>query len=60
MRILQLHSNFIVFKPVKKEIALAEEAKKEENRVEEVVVLFTAIEKGDKETTAKKAPAGAR
>ena len=55
MRILQLHSNFIVFKPVKKEIALAEEAKKEENRVEEVVVLFTAIEKGDKETTAKKA-----
>jgi len=55
MRILQLHSNFIVFKPVKKEIALAEEAKKEENRVEEVVVLFTAIEKGDKEATAKKA-----
>ena len=55
MRILQLHSNFIVFKPVKKEIALAEEAKKEENRFEEVVVLFTAIEKGDKEATAKKA-----
>ena len=55
MRILQLHSNFIVFKPVKKEIAMAEEAKKEENRLEEVVVLFTAIEKGDKEATAKKA-----
>jgi threonyl-tRNA synthetase len=55
MRILQLHSNFIVFKPVKKEIALAEEAKKEENRFEEVVVLFTAIEKGDREATAKKA-----
>ena len=55
MRILQLHSNFIVFKPVKKEIALAEEAEKEENRFEEVVVLFTAIEKGDKEATAKKA-----
>jgi threonyl-tRNA synthetase len=55
MRILQLHSNFIVFKPVKKEIALAEEAKKKENRFEEVVVLFTAIEKGDKEATAKKA-----
>jgi threonyl-tRNA synthetase len=55
MRILQLHSNFIVFKPVKKEIALAEEAGKEENRFEEVVVLFTAIEKGDKEAMAKKA-----
>ena len=55
MRILQLHSNFIVFKPVKKEIAMAEEAEKEENRLEEVVVLFTAIEKGDKEATAKKA-----
>jgi len=47
MRILQLHSNFIVFKPVKKEIAMAEEAKKEENRLEEIVVLFTAIEEGD-------------
>jgi threonyl-tRNA synthetase len=55
MRILQLHSNFIVFKPVKKEIALAEEAEKEENRFEEVVVLFTAIEKGDKKATAEKA-----
>ncbi len=55
MRILQLHSNFIVFKPVQKEIAIAEEAKKEEKRVEEVVVLFTAVEEGDKEVTAKKA-----
>ena len=44
MRILQLHSNFIVFKPVEKEINIAEEAEKVENRVEEVVVLFTAIE----------------
>jgi len=55
MRILQLHSNFIVFKPVQKEIAMAEEAEKEESRIEEVVVLFTAVEKGDKEVTAKKA-----
>ncbi len=47
MRILQLHSNFIVFKPVQKEIAIAEEAEQKENRVEEVVVLFTAIEEGD-------------
>jgi len=55
MRILQLHSNFIVFKPVEKEIAMAEEAKKEENRVEDVVVLFTAIEKGDDRALAQKA-----
>jgi len=55
MRILQLHSNFIVFKPVEKEIAMAEEAKKEENRVEEVVVLFTAVEEGDDVALAQKA-----
>jgi threonyl-tRNA synthetase len=55
MRILQLHSNFIVFKPVEKEIAIAEEAEKKENRVEEVVVLFTAIEEGDSTAMTQKA-----
>jgi len=55
MRILQLHSNYLVYKPIEKEINIAEEAAKEENRVEEVVVLFTAIEEGDKTATAKKA-----
>ncbi len=55
MRILQLHSNFIVFKPVEKEINIAEEAEKVENRVEEVVVLFTAIEEGDNSALAQKA-----
>jgi threonyl-tRNA synthetase len=55
MRILQLHSNFIVFKPVQKEIAIAEEAEQKENRVEEVVVLFTAIEEGDNAAMAQKA-----
>ena len=55
MRILQLHSNFIVFKPVEKEINIAEEAEKVENRVEEVVVLFTAIEEGDNSAMAQKA-----
>jgi threonyl-tRNA synthetase len=55
MRILQLHSNFIVFKPVEKEINLAEEAEKKENRIEEVVVLFTAIEEGDNTAMAQKA-----
>jgi threonyl-tRNA synthetase len=55
VRILQLHCNYIVYKPVKKEIKTAEEAEKEENRIEDVVVLFTAIEKGDKTAAAKKA-----
>ena len=55
MRILQLHSNFIVFKPVEKEIASAEEAEKKENRIEEVVVLFTAVEEGDNSQLAIKA-----
>ena len=55
MRILQLHSNFIVFKPVQKEIAAAEEAEEKENRIEEVVVLFTAVEEGDNIAIAQKA-----
>ena len=55
MRILQLHSNFIQYKPIQKEIALAEEAEKEEKQLEELVVLFTAVEKGDNENVAIKA-----
>ena len=55
MRILQLHSNFIVYTPIQKEIQIAEEAEKKETRVEEVVVLFTAIEEGDTEAVAQKA-----
>ena len=60
MRILQLHSNFIVFKPVEKEINIAEEVAKEETRVEEVVVLFTAVEEGDSSALAQKAIDDAR
>ncbi len=55
MRILQLHSNFIVFKPIQKEIDIAEEAEQKENRIEEVVVLFIAIEEGDNTVIAQKA-----
>nr|NIO38041.1 threonine--tRNA ligase [Candidatus Bathyarchaeota archaeon] len=55
MRILQLHSNFIQYQPVQKEIAMAEEAGKEERRLEDLVVLFTAVEKGDNEAVAEKA-----
>ena len=55
MRILQLHSNFITYKPVEKEIPQAEEAEKNEIKVEEVVVLFTAVEEGDNQQMAQKA-----
>lgn len=55
MRILQLHSNFIAYKPVQKEIVLAEEAEKKEVRLEELVVLFTAVEEGDNVKVAEMA-----
>ncbi|MGB9714439.1 MAG: threonine--tRNA ligase [Candidatus Bathyarchaeales archaeon] len=55
MRILQLHSNYIEYKPIQKEIAMAEEAEKKENRLEEIVVLFTAVEEGDNLDVAKRA-----
>ena len=55
MRILQLHCNFVVFTPVGKEIASAEEAEKKENRVEEVLLLLTAVEEGDDAAVAQKA-----
>lgn len=60
MRILQLHSDFIEYEPVKKEIAQAEEVEKKKYRLEELVVLFTAVEKGDDEEVAKKAIEEAR
>ncbi len=55
MRILQLHSNFIEYKPIQKEIAMAEEAEKKTVRLEDIVVLFTAVEEGDDTPVAKKA-----
>ncbi len=55
MRILQMHSNFISYTPVEKEIQMAEDAEKKEHRIEEVVVLFTAIEAGDTNQLAIKA-----
>jgi len=55
LRILQLHSNFIEYEAVKKEIALAEEPEKKKDRLEELVVLFTAVEEGDDTNVAQKA-----
>ncbi|MGQ9530844.1 MAG: threonine--tRNA ligase [Candidatus Bathycorpusculaceae bacterium] len=55
MRILQLHSNFIEYTPIQKEIDVAEESEKKTVRLEEIVVLFTAVEEADNSTVAEKA-----
>lgn len=55
MRILQLHSNFIEYTPIEKEIAMAEKSEKKKQRLEELAVLFTCVEKGDDEAVARKA-----
>jgi threonyl-tRNA synthetase len=55
LRILQLHSNFIEYEVVEKEIALAEEPEKKQDRLEELAVLFTAVEEGDNTDVARKA-----
>ena len=55
LRILQLHSNFIEYEVVEKEIALAEEPEKKQDRLEELAVLFTAVEEGDDTDITKKA-----
>src|SRR4030066_397983 len=55
MRILQLHSNSIVYKPIEKEISQAEETDKKERRLDELMVLFTAVEEGDDLSVAQKA-----
>ena len=46
MRILQLHSNFIVFKPIEKEINIAEEATKEETKILDSILHY-GIEQGE-------------
>ena len=55
MKILQLHSNFIEYKPIEKEAVLAEECEIKENRLEDLVVLFTTVEDGDDEEAARRA-----
>jgi threonyl-tRNA synthetase len=52
---LQLHSDFIEYEPIKKEIASAEDTEKKKVRLEEIVVLFTAVEEKDNESVVKEA-----
>jgi threonyl-tRNA synthetase len=55
MRILQLHSNFIEYELIEKEVEIAEPYEEKIKRFEEIVVLFTSIEKNDNEEVARKA-----
>ena len=56
MRILQLHCDNIEYTPTKKEIKAAEEnISTETTRLEELVVAFVAIEKGDDSSVAEDA-----
>jgi len=55
LRILQLHSNFIEYRPVEKEIVSAEETEQKPVRLEELVVLFTCVEDGDRSEAAHQA-----
>ncbi len=55
MRILQLHTNYIEYTPIKKEATIAEPTPKKPTKLENLLVLFTCIEQGDTETTAKQA-----
>lgn len=47
MRILQLHSNFIEYEPIEKEISEADEIEKQRVRLDEVITSFIAVEKND-------------
>jgi len=55
MKILQLHSDWIEFEPVKKEIAQAEDVEKKPYKYENILVLLTAVEKGDNEDVGEAA-----
>ena len=60
MKILQMHSDFIEYTPVKKEIRGAEEIEPKTVREDDIVVLFTAFEEGDDSELVKKAVAESR
>jgi threonyl-tRNA synthetase len=56
MRLIQLHSDFIEYTPVRKEIEQAEEnISSNKVRLEDLVVILAAIEKGDNEIVVREA-----
>lgn len=55
MRILQMHSDWIEYEPIEKEIVQAEECEKKKYRLENIVVLFVAVEEKDSKTVGRRA-----
>jgi threonyl-tRNA synthetase len=56
MRLIQLHSDFIEYTPVRKEIEQAEEnISNDKVRLEDLVVILAAVEKGDDEAVVHEA-----
>jgi threonyl-tRNA synthetase len=55
VRILQTHSDWIEYEPIKKEIPQAEDAERKIYKLNDVLVVFTAVEEGDDEEVAKRA-----
>ncbi len=55
MRILQTHVDYIKYKPVEKEIQIAEAAEKKESEMKEGLVVFVSIEKDDNIEVGRKA-----
>lgn len=55
MKILQLHVDFIEYKPVKKEIDAAEDAKPDRIRIDDALVLLVSAEEGDDSFVLNKA-----
>ncbi len=54
MKLLLIHADYMEYE-VKKRTKVAEDFEKKGERVEEVLVAFTSVEKGDDENTAKRA-----
>ena len=54
MRILQHHVEFIEYQPIEKEIGLAEVTDKKLVRFENIVVLFTCVERDDNKEVARR------
>src|SRR5215217_8957815 len=56
MRLLQLHTDFIEYEPIDKELNDAEkDIDKSNTRLENLIVVFVSVEKGDNEKTIEKA-----
>lgn len=55
MKILQLHTDYIEFRLIKKEIDAAEDCEVKEFKYDNILVLFTSVEDGDDERVVLKA-----